>query len=242
MSDPNNPYGPPNPYGDESGSAGQGGQNPYGAPGGQPYSAPGSQPYGQPYQGDGFGTPGGQEAKTDGVSIASFVLSLLCCTGLIGLILGFVGLSRTKNGQRKGRWAAIAGIVLGALGVLGAIGAGIFVAFVANTIVTPGNAEVGQCVDIEEENNTVVLTKTECTDEHDGEIVGVEEVTSDNLDAVDTAMVGYCAEIIDGETLAEITSDPALTVQAVTEDPDDIAVGDHLVCYVEGDDLTEKIS
>lgn len=232
MSDPNNPYGPPNPYGE------QGGQNPYGPPGGQPA---GGQPYGQSYgQGGGFGTPT-ESPKTDGLSIAALVLSFLCCLAPIGVILGFVGLGRTKGGKRKGRGLAIAAIVVGILMTIGVALGGFLVYVVADSVVTPGNAEVGQCVDIEEEGDTVILTKTECTEDHDGEIIGVAEVTEDNLEAVDEAMVGYCAEVVDADLLVELTSDPTLTIQAVTEDPANIQAGDHLVCYAEGDDLTEKL-
>ena len=67
------------------------GNNPYG-------QQPPSNPYGPPGGGSGFNQP----AKTDGVSIASLVTSLVCCAP-VGLVLGFVGLKRTKGGQRTGR-------------------------------------------------------------------------------------------------------------------------------------------
>jgi hypothetical protein len=217
--------------------------NPYGGnpPGDQnPY---GQQPYGQPYNapdGQSFGAP----AKTDAVSITAFVLSLLCCAP-VGLVLGFIGLGRTKGGQRKGRWAAVTAIVLGLLGlvawVLGAIGIAGGISFL-NSVVTPGNAEVGQCVDIEEDGSSVIFTEKDCTEEHDGEIVAVEEVTSENVDLVNEQMVGYCASIIDPDDQAVLDEHPELTLQAVTEDPGDIEAGDHLACYVESDDdLTEPL-
>ncbi len=214
---PQNPYGPPQP-------------NPYGAGGG--YGAP---------QG---GFPGGGDSlppKTDGVSIASLVVAFLCCLAPIGVILGFVGLSRTKGGKRKGRGLAIAGIVVGIImSIISAILVAV-VFFVADSIVTPGNAEVGQCVDVDEDDGTVVFTKKECTEEHDAEIVGIAEVDADNREAIETGMAAYCLEAIaddDFAKLAEYVTD----IKAVIEDPDDVSNGDHLVCYVEpSEELTKPL-
>lgn len=222
-----------NPYGGNPGNPDE--QNPYGGAGGQ------QNPYGAPYAGGqpGYGAPQ-QPVKTDGVSIASFILSLLCCTGLIGLILGFVGLSRTKNGQRKGRGFAIAGVVLGALGVLAGIGFGVFIAFFASQVVSPGDAKVGECVNLKNDNDTVLMTKATCTDDHDAEIVGTATVTSDNLAEIKDSMAGYCAQAIDDADLAKL-SDYLDKINAVIEDPNDVSVGDHLVCYVEADGLSDPL-
>jgi Na+/proline symporter len=74
---------------------------------------PGYQSYsGQPM------TPQGNS----GMAVASMVLSLvgiipcffaLQIPGLLGVIFGFVGLKQTKDGARKGRGMAIAGLVIG---------------------------------------------------------------------------------------------------------------------------------
>lgn len=211
--------------------------NPYG---GNPYGGAGDQnPYGQPQYGQ-SGAPGGQgypaSVKTDGVSITSFVLSLICCAP-VGLVLGFIGLGRTKNGQRKGRWAAVTGIVLGVLGlgvwVLVAVGLAGGISFL-NSIVDPADAEVGQCVNLDDEDsNTVLIRKADCNEDHDGEIVAVEEVTSENVDAINEQMVGYCETIIDPDDLATLNEVPDLEYNAVTEHAGNVEVGDHLVCYVE---------
>ncbi|MEQ6903118.1 DUF4190 domain-containing protein [Nocardioides sp. YIM 152588] len=260
MSDNTPPSGPPygsDPYGQGSGSDPYGQQPPQDPYGQQPPAQPpyGQQPpqqppYGQggypppppnPYGADPYAQDPGAGASTDGVSIASFVLSLLCCTSPIGLIMSFFGLSRTKGGKRKGRWAAVAGLVIGILGTLSLIGFGIFVAFIANTIVTPANAEAGTCVNIEEDDDIVVFTKSDCADEHDGEIVGVAEVTEDNLEAISTAMAAYCATVVDPGEFLKITTSPDLKLQAVSENPDDPEIGDHLVCYAQGENLTGNI-
>lgn len=218
MSDPygSNPYGQPNPYG----GGGAGGGN-----------------YGPP-QGGGFGQV---PPKTDGVSIAALLLSFLCFLAPIGVILGFVGLGRTKGGRRKGRGLAIAAIVVGILMSLISAAVALVVFVFADSLVTPESAEVGQCVDVSEKDGSVFLREKDCSEEHDGEIVGVTEITSDNLDDVEDSMAGYCATAIDPDDLAKLT-DYVDDIEAITEDPKNVEVGDHLVCYVNSEDkLSEPI-
>lgn len=209
--------------------------NPYGN---DPYGNQGGQnPYGSPYQGGGFQP----QPKTDGVSIAALVTGLLCC-GPLSLILGIVGMGRTKGGQRKGRGMAIAGIVLGVLGLI--VNALLVIGIVAGvgffaSVVTPEDAEVGQCINIDEDGDSVLLREAECNEEHDGEIVGVAEVTEENREQVSSLMVGYCPEIIADDDFAKL-ADYLNDIQAVTEDPDDVEVGDTLVCYVEPSDKLDE--
>lgn len=231
MSDP---YGN-NPYGQNPGGQNPGGQpNPYGPPGG----GAGGGGYGPP-QG---GYPGGSDPmppKTDGLSIAALVLSFLCCLAPVGVILGFVGLSRTKGGKRKGRGLAIAAIIVGILMTLATTAAFIGLVVFADKVVTPGNAEVGQCVNVDEDDGSIFLYKKDCTEEHDAEIVGIAKVTDENLEAIDTGMTTYCLEAIDPGDLEKVT--PYLTdVDAVIEDPNDVSVGDTLVCYVQPDDKLDE--
>jgi hypothetical protein len=226
---PQNPYGqnqPPNPYGQPAPPPA-----PYASGAGGGYGAPGS-------------FPGGSDPmppKTDGVSVAALVTSLLCCLAPIGVILGIVGLSRTKGGQRKGRGLAVAGIVIGLLMSIGSAVAGAALFLFADSLVTPAKAEVGQCVDIDDSDGTILMRKKECTESHDAEIVGVAKVTSANLSEVKDSMAGYCAKAIDSDDLAKLT-EYIQDINAVIEDPDKVSVGDHLVCYVEPDDeLTKPI-
>lgn len=57
----------------------------------------------------------------DGVSVAAFVASVLMC-GPLGFVLGIIGLARTADDKRRGRWAAVAGIAISSLTMLVAIG------------------------------------------------------------------------------------------------------------------------
>lgn len=221
-----------NPYGNNPG--GQEPQNPYGAPS---YSA---------YGGGGGGFQ--DQTKTDGVSIAALVTGLICCAP-VSVILGFVGIKRTKGGQRKGRGMAITGLVLGLLGVLAWVGIGIAaIAGVAwfNSIVTPEDAEVGQCIDVSEDNNEVILYEKECAEDHDGEIVAVVDVTDENVDVVGDGMVNHCLDEISEDDRSKLVehfgSEQAMVeaLQGVAEDPNNIDVGDSLVCYVEFDDPIDE--
>jgi hypothetical protein len=61
--------------------------------------------------------------RTSGAAIASLVCGLFGCipfvTGLAALILGIVGIKRTKDPMVTGRGMAIAGLVLGGLSIAG---------------------------------------------------------------------------------------------------------------------------
>lgn len=57
----------------------------------------------------------------DGVSVASLLASVLMC-GPLGFILGIIGLARTADDKRRGRWAAVAGIAISSLTMLVVIG------------------------------------------------------------------------------------------------------------------------
>ena len=244
---PNPPNGDDNLYG---GPPPPPSENPYGAtpppPAQNPYGAtpyPGGGEYGAtPYPGGG---DYGQQAppKTDGISIASLVLGLSCCLSFVGIILGFVGLRRTKNGQRKGRWAAIVGIIAGFLGTAAAIALVAGGVWIFNNAVTPDNAEVGQCISIDEDGGEVTMLKKECGEDHDGEIVAVEELDSDSAKTAEEQQVAYCTELLDEADLTTILGRDDLELQAVFEDPNNVEDGDHIVCYVEATSgkLDEKV-
>lgn len=241
------------PYGSNSGS------NPYGPPSGQtPPPPPPAGGYGGGAgggYGGGFGPPpggfpGGGDSmppKTDGVSVASLVLSLLCCTGPIGLILGFVGLSRTKGGQRKGRGFAIAGIVLGVISVIALSVGGVVLVNFVKSIVTPDNAEAGQCVNITtDDDDSLFIRKKDCADKHDGEVVYVGEAReieetaqelslSESAAAVTTdaeAQKAICSALV-GDKAASFPADLTWTVAFNEDDRDNPADDDPFICYVE---------
>lgn len=90
------------------------------------------QPYGQP--GSGQGGPGqAYDAQpdpgppTDLVSVLGLVFAVLLAP--VGLVLSIVGIARTRDGRRKGRGFAIAGIIVSV--VLSLLAAALVVAVVA---------------------------------------------------------------------------------------------------------------
>lgn len=224
---------------------GQGGPGPQGQPPqgqyGPSYPAHGGQQWG--------GSPYGaqQPTTTDGISITAFVLSLTCCLSFVGLILGFVGLGRTKDNRRKGRWAAVSAIVIGALGTLTAIGIIVVAVFVGTSAIVPGEAEVGECGNIlSEDRDTVTMTSKDCGDRHDLEVVYVgtfdeiedsQFVPSNPDDLTDAGIsFGVCTDLMpaeDASTLDEADDD--LRYGIVTEDTS--PSGDEaFFCYVERSD------
>lgn len=215
--------------------------NPYGN---DPYGQQSPNPYGGGGGGSSFNAPGAggfEQPKTDGVSIAALVTGLLCCAP-VSLILGIVGIKRTKGGQRKGRGLAITGLVLGLVGLLVWIGVGIAaIAGVAwfDSLLLPEEAEVGQCMDVTEEGNEVLLYEKDCTEDHDAEVVAVAEVDADNKDAI-SGMVAYCNEIISDEDQIKLAEVEGLEYKAVIEDPNNVDIGDHLVCYVESSEKLDE--
>nr|WP_235737084.1 DUF4190 domain-containing protein [Nocardioides alcanivorans] len=167
------------------------------------------------------------------------MLSLTCCLSLVGLILSFFGLKRTKNNQRKGRWAAIAAIPVGIIGTLILVGGIIAVVWVVNNTVTPDNAEVGQCINIDDgDDNTIMLRKKDCGDKHDGQIYAVEKLSADDARAIDdnggNATLTTCSS---GEApLDKLEADGKRgIVRWATEDPKDPSAGDTVICFIEAD-------
>lgn len=199
------------------------------------WPTPGDQP-GTPYGGYGGYEPGAPVARTDGVSIAAFVCALTCCAGPIGVGLGIAGIVRTKDGRRRGRWAAVTGLVLGSIATLALIG--VFVAFVvaiSNTVLEE-DAEVGQCVNtgfLGTDSND--LWDATCSEPHDAEVIAVEladdalESRYDAGDSIreictDLADDGYGPVLADSDYLVDFATD------AFSED---IESGNWVVCYVE---------
>lgn len=110
---------PPPPYGDQPGQQPPGQQPPGQQPPGYGQPPPGQQPpgYGQPPPA--YGQGGYGEPKTNGLAIASLILSILgiCCGigAIAGIVLGFVARSQINNsgGTQKGEGLAMAGIIIG---------------------------------------------------------------------------------------------------------------------------------
>jgi hypothetical protein len=237
------PYGQPPggqqpPYGQQPGQPAYGQQPPYGQqPGQPPY---GQQPYGAaPYGAwQGANDPG---RGTSGVSIASFVLALTCCLGIPAIICGILGIRKTGPNGQKGRWMAVTGIVLGILGTLITVGVVIGVVWVSQNFITPDNAEVGMCVDTDEDGDSISMLKAGCSEDHDAEVFAVHELTGDEAAEFDPDTSGeLCASRIDDPSLFTSGDYEPYTVY----ENDDAEEGDVIVCLIQrtdGDPLEEKL-
>ena len=232
------PYGQP-PYGQQPYGQQPYGQQPYGQ---QPY---GQQPYGQPQ----YGQPqygawqGANDAErgTSGVAIAAFVLALTCCLGIPAIICGIIGIKKTGPDRQKGRWMAVTGIVLGAIGTLITAAVIIGVVWVSQNYITPDNAEVGMCVDTDEDGDSISMMKAGCSDDHDAEIFAVHEMTSAEAEEFDPdTSGGLCAARLDDQSLFASGDYEPYTVY----ENEDAEEGDVLVCLIQrtdGDALEEKL-
>ncbi|WP_258724888.1 DUF4190 domain-containing protein [Cellulomonas sp. NS3] len=95
--------------------------------------------YGQP---GGYGQPAPATRGTDGMSIAALVTGILGL-GFVPVILGILGLKRTKANGTSGRGLSIAGIVLGILSFIAWIVIAISLVVASNAIVDSVNEAGG---------------------------------------------------------------------------------------------------
>lgn len=214
-----------------------GNDNPYGGTPPPPPPPGGANPYG------GAAWSERPEAPLDGVSIASLVTAVLCCTGPVAIVLGIIGIVRTKAGERRGRWMAVVGLVVGTLATLALIAVVVFAVWFGNQVVTPAGAERGQCVDVQAEGETVLLLERDCEETHDAEVVYAGEYDA----ATDPSGPLTAAICLDRLSSGDITAlqqagvEPT-DIDVITTDPEDMADGDPYACYVHPEErLTEPL-
>ena len=232
-----------NPYGGSPGSPAN--REPGDPP---PYTPYGANPYNEsPYGGSPYGAPAAAGPGVDPVSVTGFVLSLLCCTSVVGLILGIIGMSRTKNGVRGGRWAAVSAIAIGAAGTLAFVGIVGFLTWFGASTVFVDSADVGQCVNVDElSGNDATLFKKDCDEPHEAEIAVADDFTSEDVDRFTPGLPeAVCTDHLSEEYAAAFVSgdgnvyDIGLVFESTEPEP-----GDSFICYLElksGDELEEPI-
>lgn len=202
----------------------------------------GPQPYGEPEPGEPSyepygGAPSPYEPKTptDGVSIAAFVCSLTLCAAPVAVVLGIVGLSRTKHDRRGGRWAAITGLALGVAGTLALIGAAGFVTWFGLNTTDPDRADVGDCVDVDRYDDADAnLWTKDCTEPHDAEIVVASSLTSDEAAELDDDgdPTTLCEARLLTSSYAGVDRDGyflRIVIESLTKPTE----GDNFLCYLE---------
>jgi hypothetical protein len=233
------PVPPPPPYGQQPPGQQPYGQQPYGQQ--PPYGQPqyGQPQYGQPQYGAWQGANDAARS-TSGVAIAAFVLALTCCLGIPAIICGIIGIKKTGPDRQKGRWMAVTGIVLGAIGTLITAAVVVGVVWVSQNYITPDNAEVGMCVDTDEDDDSISMLKTDCSDDHDAEIFEVHTLSSAEAADFESDEPGFCEMAFAAQTLSSSGDYEPYTVY----EEKDAEEGDVLVCLIQrtdGDALEEKL-
>jgi hypothetical protein len=218
---------------------------PYGAP--EPGEQPPYAPYGSNPYGGAPASPYGKAGQDlDGVSIAGFVLSLLCCTGFVGVILGIIGLSRTKAGDRRGRWAAVSAIAIGVVGTLASAATLVFFVWFGTNTVLLDSADVGQCVNVDELSgggHDATLWDKDCEESHEAEIVVTGDFTAAEAADFDDGLPAALCQARLREPYVTAYADGGYYLGIVTEASEPES-GDRFICYLErldGDDLTAPI-
>ncbi|HWJ09289.1 MAG TPA: DUF4190 domain-containing protein [Nocardioides sp.] len=193
------------------------------------------QPPGNPYGGE---YPAYEPTgRTDGISIAAFVCALTCCAAPVGVGLGIAGIVRTKDGRRRGRWAAVTGVVLGSLLTVAGLAFVVFAVIMGTRTLWEDEARVGDCLDIDFLDDQV---KAGCAEPHDGEVIWVGEFDGDLVHRFDRVPLDlFCGELpgLDptyAEALDSGDYQAEISIDAFDEDNPD--PGDLFYCYLERTD------
>lgn len=206
---------------------------------------PPHQPYGQPY---GQSFPGAGDPRQEGppskaMAIASLVLSFLFCVpvvaAIVSIVLGVLVLRRSKDGRDHGRGLAIAGIVISTLVLLATIAFVVLIVVFGSQVKSVNDLEQGQCVNFSGVDDTSstetfsAITLAECTEDHDAEVVGVYELSTDLLEQhADGDYTEVCAPSFTasaGSTRDDL--EPSFATDVA--DPD---AGDQVACFFERTD------
>lgn len=123
---------------------------------------------------DPFGAVRRPPAAYDARSVAALVLLGTLALAPVSVVLGALGLRRTRHGVRRGRWCAVLGVV-GGLVLTVALAAGTLLRpWVQDPVVDPlRQVHTGDCLDVERADAgvRVELDERPCDGEHDAEVV-----------------------------------------------------------------------
>jgi hypothetical protein len=165
---------------------------------------------------------------------------------VVGLILGIIGLGRTRNGVRRGRWAAVSAISVGAAGTLAFVGVVGFFTWFGTSTVRLESADVGQCVTVDEfsSSHDATLFKKDCDEPHEAEIVVTDDFDGDLLASYDdNSEADFCDALLPDDYAAPYaTGDYDLGLVFEASEPE---AGDAFLCYLErgdGGDLEQPIT
>lgn len=242
-------------------------------PGNQPYPSPSTGPAPAPYQMPSYGAPGpggpggptftpfqqtpaaaGRPKKALWAMILGILGVTLCfwlgIPAIVAIVLGALGLREIKasGGTRPGKGMAIAGVVLGILGVLATAG---FVAVVVTEVAGTKSVfdlEVGDCVELPDDGETIVrIEDFACDEPHGAEVISVGDLGSgsDPYPGDDEMAELVAAECIpDFEDYVGIPyADSVYDIFPITPTEDGWEDDQTYVClaFERGEELTESI-
>ncbi|MFI1521443.1 DUF4190 domain-containing protein [Kitasatospora cineracea] len=231
-----------------------GGQQPWGSgalpPGAFP---PGTAPYGMPVH----PAYAQRQLYTNGLAIASLVVSFLCFVGAAGIIMGAIALRQIKRTGERGRGLAIAGIVIGSLWLVVFAAGMVGNAFSVDTgedgssgftssrhsgspvlpAASPLRLDVGDCFDLA---GTLVAKKVDCSKPHKGEVfwTGIPVETGDYPlpSVLEAEAKKGCKEHVDQYVMDTWTLGDSMDYRYLYPDRNswDAVSGRRLVCFFTG--------
>lgn len=168
----------------------------------------------------------------DGLSIAALICGFACCAAPVGVGLGIAGLVRTSGGRRRGRWAAVVGLVVGSL--VTALLAVTSLALVVTSAddLDAADGRVGQCLDLDWADTPGAVP---CSQAHDGEIVWIGRMTDALMREWDRAeyVDDFCLARDLPELYADAIEEPAFGIDYYSDafwgEPKS---GAWMICYV----------
>jgi hypothetical protein len=178
--------------------------------------------------------------ELDRQSLFAFLLGLTWVGAPIAVLLGILGVRRTADGTRAGRWAAVSGIILGVVGCVGLVAAIAGTVWVRDNIKGVGRVEVGDCIWVDDADG-VSFAVSGCSEGHRGEVVAAGELDLRGRRTYEsTTAAEFCSREMEEPYLSAARSGRYLvTVVVDAVDPDEPVVGDAFACYFERADGAE---
>ena len=206
-------------------------------------SPPGIDPYPASAPHVRYGDPRPPPPDLDGVSIASMVLAMTSLAAPVGIVLAVAGLVRTRGGRRKGRWAAVTGLVVGVL-VTTTMGAALAAYFYfENQNVSYDEAYESDCIDVDGPD----VRPSGCEERHDAEVLYGGTLDDELLDTLRSyTKVEFCRFLPLDIRYDRLFDDNTYAAELLVDssEPDRPKAGDPFLCFVEmadGSDLTEQL-
>ena len=163
------------------------------------------------------------EAKISGLSIAAFVLSLIGCLSIVGLILGIVDLTK-RDGRKKG--LSIAAVVVGALMLVGS-------AAIAGNISSDKKelksvtSESGKMSELVVDNGNIKSEQADGKQSVSAASITINEQTLVDQDGVKITAVEYVADSIWGDGIKMLLENN--TSQNLMYSCDALIVNDYMI-------------